>query len=545
MKREYDYFSSWGQYAEEEEENRFLSCEEEDLLKICECIHLDSCEKQKITGSIPIHYDKENKKLYVLCGDGHCEILAETGSKKSRAVALGSLICSVKSENSFCCIDPKGELHSNNKIQQLMKDHGYQAYVLDFRTFDKDRFNIFGQILRNMKKGKKEKAMDGCIRFGGIISEHKKSRDDFWNDCAVMLITMAMQILLIALSQKEEGLEKYFHLASLRSFITKNSEDLIEICDCILDDALEEPLHNPLRCFKDILLNPDRTYACIVSSADALLRSFGVSESTLRMLSEDTFDVETFYEMPSGLFVVVPDEVSAYDEVTGYIFDIIYQILVEVYSEKYQNNAPAPCNIHFICDELASVRINGMANKISASRSRQIYWNLIYQSEKQMEKAYENDFGTIQGNCKHHIFLGSSDYEILKRISEKTGNKVSVDSLRAMKKEKDYKEALVMSGNYLVCARLPDYDSYDFLRTGEALEWKSPEERMDIEVYTPMHLHSDYLEDKISFFSKKEKMEEDFHNVDEQRKYIQEELYKAFDELFGLTEETTEEEDDD
>jgi len=194
---------------------------------------------------------------------------------------------------------------------------------------------------------------------------------------------------------------------------------------------------------------------------------------------------------------------------------------------------------------LASVRINGMANKISASRSRQIYWNLIYQSEKQMEKAYENDFGTIQGNCKHHIFLGSSDYEILKRISEKTGNKVSVDSLRAMKKEKDYKEALVMSGNYLVCARLPDYDSYDFLRTGEALEWKSPEERMDIEVYTPMHLHSDYLEDKISFFSKKEKMEEDFHNVDEQRKYIQEELYKAFDELFGLTEETTEEEDDD
>ena len=328
MKKTYNYYSSWGRYVQEEEANRFLSCEEEDLLKICECIDLGDRKKQRVTGSVPIHYDKELKKLYVLSGDGHCEVSGETGSKKSRTLVRGSIISSVLCDNSFICVDPKGELSSDNKILNLMKSRKYRMHVLDFRTFDKDRFNIFGHIIRNSKKGNRDKAMDGCSRFGGIISEQKQSKDDFWNDTAVMLITSAMQMLLYALSQIEGGLETYFHLATLRTYITKDSEDLIDMCDSILNDIETEPLHNPIRCYKSILMNPDKTYSCIVSSAEALLRSFGMSESTFRMLSEDTFQIEDFYETPAGLFVVVPDEVSAYDEVTGYLFDIMYQIIL-------------------------------------------------------------------------------------------------------------------------------------------------------------------------------------------------------------------------
>ena len=533
MKKIYNYYSSWGKYAQEEEANRFLSCEEEDLLKICECIDLNHRKKQHVTGSVPIHYDKKSKKLYVLSGDGHCDISAETGSKKSRTLARGSIISSVLSGNSFCCIDPKGELSSDNKILNFMKEKKYKMHVLDFRTFDKDRFNIFGHMIRNAKKGNMDKAMDGCSRFCGIISEWKESKDDFWNDTAVMLITTAMQILLQALSQIEGGLDTYFHLATLRNYITKDCDVLIDICDRILNDIEKEPFYNPVRCYKSVLMNPDKTYSCIVSSAEALLRSFGMSESTCRMLSEDTFQIEDFYETPSGLFVVVPDEVSAYDEVTGYLFDIMYQILVDVYTERYQNKRKAPCNIQFICDELASIRINDMSSKVSASRSRQIYWNLIYQSEKQMEKAYKEDFGTIQGNCRHHVFLGSSDYEILKRVAEKTGDKVTVDQLRGMKKERFYKEALVMSGNYLYCAQLPDYDAYDFLEPGTAKLWKKPKKRKEIQVYMPMRLYSDYCAGEIGFFGKKRKKEVASHNIDKDRKYIQDEISKTFNELFG------------
>lgn len=533
MKKKYNYYSCWGRYAQEEEENRFLSCEEEDLLKICECIDLNNRKKQHVTGSVPIHYDKKTKKLYMLSGDGHCVTEAVTGAKKSRVVAIGSIVAIGINGDSFICVDPKGEISSNKKILNFMKQHDYRVHIVDFRTFDKDGFNIFGHIIRNAKKGNMNKAMDGCSRFGGIISEQKQSKDDFWNDTAVMLITSAMQILLQALSQIEGGLDTYFHLATLRNYITKDREDLIDMCDLILNDIEKEPFYNPVRCYKNILMNPDKTYSCIVSSAEALLRSFGMAESICRMLSEDTFQIEDFYEAPAGLFIVVPDEVSAYDEVTGYLIDIMYQILVDIFTEKYQNKRKAPCNIHFICDEMASIRINDMSSKISASRSRQIYWNLIYQSEKQMEKAYKEDFGTIQTNCKHHIFLGSTDYETLKRIEEKTGGKVTVDQLRGMKKERFYKEGLVMSGNYLYCGRLPDYDVYEFLKPGTTTVWKKPKKRKEIEVYTPTRLYSDYYAGEISFFRKKQKNEDSSNNKYKDMKYIQDEICKKFDELFG------------
>ena len=84
-----------------------------------------------------------------------------------------------------------------------------------------------------------------------------------------------------------------------------------------------------------------------------------------------------------------------------------------------------------------------------------------------MAEAYKKDWSTICGNCKHRIYLGSSDYEILRNISEQVGISyiskdgravplVSVDDLRRMRKENGFKDALILTGNYIYCAELPD-----------------------------------------------------------------------------------------
>lgn len=506
--KSYDYYSDWCEYAEEIEENRFLSSDDEDLQKICDRVDLRDDSRQKTSGGIPIHYDKENEYLYVLKEGPHTRVCGESGSKKSRTICRGAVISAILNQDSFICVDPKGEITADNKIQQLIKTFGVDVHVLDFRNFDKDGFNCFGHIVDMMRKGKRQKAMASIDRFAEMLVKSKSTVDDFWNDTAGVMIKSPMAFLLLALAQDEKKLLKAYNVASLKTFICQEKSKVQALCEALLSDMPRNVVFNPLKEYADILENPEKTYACIVSSANALLRDFCSSEDLLRMLSVQTFNIRDFYKIPSALFVVVPDEENTYDAVIGYLLDTMYQILVEEYTENYQNVCGAPCSIKYICDEVASTKINQMSNKISASRSRQIDWTLIYQSEKQMEDAYEKDYGTICGNCKHKIFLGSSDQEILEGIAGQTGTTrltpggkeaplVSEADLRRMKKERDYKEALIMSGNYLYCAKLPDYDSYDFLSTGREMKWRNHVANNSMIVYTPEKLYDDFRNGKL------------------------------------------------
>lgn len=502
----YDYASSWKRYAYEETGTGFLSMEEQDLLKICDCMDLRDSGREKTSGGIPVHY--RDHKLYVL-KEGHTRALGETGSKKSRTAGRGAVISAVLNGDSFIMTDPKGEISSDPKIQYLMKEQGQEVHVLDFRTFGKDGFNPLAYIADMKKEGNDSKAMDAVNRFVGMLVDSKRTVDDFWNDMGGELIKSVMLFTLQALSEKDR-LQDY-HLATVRNYIRQDRKELQAMAGYILKRT-PSGIYDPLQSYADILANPDRTYACIVSSANALLNAFCSSEALLKMLSVNTFDSRELYRRPSALFLVIPDETKTYDAAAGHLIDILYQTLVDEFSRQYQGIRPAPCSIKIICDEAASIRINDMSSKVAAARSRQIEWTLIYQSDRQMRQAYEKDFGTICGNCKNYIFFGSSDHEILRSVSEQTGEAyrardgrpeplVSVGALREMKKEREFKEVLLMRDNYLCCARLPDYDSFPFLRETEPVVWKNHMEDCRINVYSSRELLNDFKEGRIALNS--------------------------------------------
>lgn len=509
MKEQYKYYSEWSDYAFEEEENRFLSSNDEDLLKICDRIELNSPERQKKTGGIPIHYDRNKEYLYVLKEGPHTRVGGETGSKKSRTVCRGNVISAILNGDSFISVDPKGEISSDNKIQQLCKQYDQEIYVLDFRTMDKDGYNIFSNIIEAVEQGEKQRANDEIERFGAMMLKGLHAEDPYWDIQGGELVKSSQRCILMALGNNPKLLRKAFNLASIKAFISQDKEKVERISRHILEDMDTNLTYNPVQRYNDIAaIAADRTYSCIVSSANALLADFCASEDLIRMLSTQTFDVRDFYKRPSGVFIVVPDEVSSYDRLVGYIIDMMYQSLVSFYTRTYQGKEEPLCKIKFICDEMASLKINEMSNKISASRSRDIEWTIIYQSEKQMDAVYPEDFGTICGNCKHHIFLGSTDYDILKRISAQTGTTcitanggeeylVKVEDLRRMKKERTYKDALVITGNYLYCAKLPDYDYFSFLKEGTPMKFVNRIESNELLIYTPSELYEDFYNEKI------------------------------------------------
>lgn len=539
--KKYDYETSWEKYTYEHEENRFLSSDEEDLLKICDCIDLNSPSLKKTSGGVPIHY--KDGKIYVLKEGPHTRVEGESGSKKSRTVGRGSVITAILNHDSVIVTDPKGEICSDPKIQWLLKKAGVHTYILDFRNFDKDGYNPLSYTFELMKRGKRKKAMASIDKFIKMLKKsHEGADDPFWNGQGGDLIGFSEQNLAIALSQIRGG-EEAFNLSSIKSFIRQDREQIQKMFSCL---AEKESRSNSLTGYNDILqLGAEKTYSCIVSSANALLSEFASSDELLRMLSVQTFDIRNFYTESCALFLVVPDEHEAYNMLSGYMLDQLYQILVETYGEKYQNREEPACSIKFICDEAANLKINDLASKVSASRSRKIDWTLIFQSERQMAEAYRRDWGTIAGNCKHRIYLGSSDYEILRNISAQTGITyisrdgsaaplVSVEDLRKMRKEKDYKDALILTGNYIYCAQLPDYEKFEFLKKS-SIEWPRKILETDIKVYTPEDMYFDYMKGRISFTEEidtaaKEENPENNNETTEPQSFTFDDLFDDFSE---------------
>ena len=503
----YAYETSWGKYISEGNsfDNRFLSLDDIDLQKICDCIDLTK-KRKRFSGGIPIYY--KDGKMYTLKEGPHTRVCGESGSKKSRTVCRGAVISAALNRDSMIITDPKGEIFQDPKIRWLLSETGHKIHVLDFRTFDKDGFNCLSYAFEMMQKGNTTRAMSSIDRFVSMLQESKKGGDDpFWNSQGGDSIRFSAQMLLMVLSKLESG-SSGFNLASLKSFICQDKESILKkaayLASCVPADALSSPFKNYL----DILGNPDKTYACIVSSANHLMSDFTQSEDLLRMLSTQTMDIRSLYKTPTAVFMVIPDEVKAYDRIAGYLLDTFYQILIEEFTEQYQNKKDPPCSIHEICDEVASIYINDLGSKISASRSRSIDWILIYQSEKQMETVYEREYGTIIGNCKNQIFLGSSDYEILKEISDHVGRVktsddsdgiplVSVDDLRRMRKEKDFKDALILTGNYILCAKLPDYDSFPFLSKCSSVEFPDNISANPPTLYTISNMYEDVTQGHV------------------------------------------------
>lgn len=505
-----DYYSDWAEYAYEEE-RRFIS---------------DKIVKKEISEGLDIYGDKgklvsvkneggdipiliQDKVIYTL-KDGHTLVQGESGSKKSRSVVRPEIMVAAMKRQSIVITDPKGELASDGMLIGFIKSQGIDTYVLDMRDFNKSGFNFLEYPLQLIRRGNIQEASTNISRFVHSLIKDISTNDDYWNNMAVLQIELLITIILWALAQKKDG-DLYANLSSVVSFIAEDKECLITLMEEIAIDMGDE-IFNPAKILLEIYKNPEKTYACINSSAVALLRDFITQENLTKMLSVSSFDIKEAYRKPMAVFLVIPDETQAFNHIAGELVDNMYQQLISEYTKTYQNNRPPECQIYFILDEFCNIRINDMAAKLSAARSREIFFTLIYQSDKQLEKIYEDDAGTIKGNCKNFIFLGSSDYDVLSSVSDMTGITkitrdgskeavVTVEDLRKMKKSKEYKDALLIRDNIIYCANLLDYAEYDCLAEYKDMHpfYRNDVDNCKARIYTPELMVFDLMEGRIKF----------------------------------------------
>ena len=474
-KKQYDYESRWRKFAFPEDGAWFATRAE-----VAETFSVTPLSPYATAAGIPLFFESapRNKGRGRTEGPGllravvndrteNTIIYGETGSMKTRAVIRPLIFSLACRRETMIVTDPKGELAADPKVRGLLDEMGYQSVFLDFRDFSGDGYNLFEYAFNLYIRGDKDKSLSNLASLIHALTDKESGTTDdaFWKSSSEQMLIPICHAMMDACAADEDGRTRV-NILSLAASLTAHELDLLGR----IFDKLSAETNNSTVMFHNATCGSEKTTANVSVSAAAYLQPFLVQPSLTRMLSCTTFDADALYEKPTAVFIIVPDETSAYDEISGYLIDNLYARLIDRYTRVYQHRKSPRCRVNFVCDEFCNLRINDMGPKISACRSRDIRFYLVCQSMKQLEAAYP-DAAVIEGNCKNVLFLQSSDPDLIDHICALCGtttltengakeNLVTPDMLRGLSKSMTCKEAVYIRDRLVYFASLADCDTY-------------------------------------------------------------------------------------
>ncbi|MGN0366124.1 MAG: VirD4-like conjugal transfer protein, CD1115 family [Suilimivivens sp.] len=399
----------------------------------------------------------KDQKAYVDVEDNHTIIFGATGSKKTRLFGMPSVEILSRAGESFVVTDPKGEIYQ--RTVENVTQRGYQIYCLNLRDFKQGvTWNPLTLPYDYYHGGEKSKAVEMVSELAGMLAG-ESLQDPFWSETARDVLTGFMMILLES-AQREEC----------------NIKSVLALWEQYLDEK-EKMMRNIKRIYGNSLitrklgsLNNDssKTVGSIEAVVATGLNKLASHEEFVEFLSQEGMEFEAVTKGKTAIYLIVPDENKFYHFVASLFLEQLYQVLIK--EAQKSSDGRLAIRMNYIVDEFANIpKMNNIDSMITASRSRNIRFNLIVQSKMQLEDKYEGLASVICDNCTNWVYLYSKDYGLLNEISRLCGEVIydnhmtlpliSEFELQHLRKEEG--EALVLAGrNYPCIVNLADIEQY-------------------------------------------------------------------------------------
>lgn len=461
---EYRFYSDWGKYAYPEPVSR--PADTKQLQKEYRTESINGSYKE---GGLPVIWNQQNKLVTMMTQTLQTIIFGASGSGKTR-VLIAPLICLLANAHEHMVIaDVKGELSGGTLapyVMQALRTNGYRIHVLDLRTHDKDCINPLTPAYRMYCRGRKKEAMRMVHKFVRSISKmyDGTKADPFWANTAENYIFGVLSFMFEYCSD-----EKSVNLMTLLSYMNDTAASYLKECMESIANKTDSAMLN----LASVLSEPDRTRTSTIATASSMLTKFVTDVSLAEMLSCTTCDPKELLadeQTPSAIFIVVPDETSAYNDVCSSIMNQINETLLD---SAYEMGGVLKKRVNFIIDEFCNFYIADVKAAFSAHRSRNIRWYAVCQSKQQLKDKYPEDAGTILANTPLIYLLSTPETELLQDLSERAGKNTvlrnnqpipwfSVDTLRHLRQEWTQREVYITDGINCTVQMLPDISCYGF-----------------------------------------------------------------------------------
>lgn len=428
-------------------------------------IEVDCSEDTISAGGVPVISD--GKTAYIMNHDCHSVIFGATGSKKTRNIIQPTLACLVKNGESMVVNDPKGELYK--KTKPLLDRQGYSTHVLNFRDPNSgSRWNPLTIVYTLYKEGKVDKSnmylrdVAQCI-YSKLAAN---CNDDFWTSTAEDYFVGLAQLLRDEVKENAFTIENIRLVHSLGNNNFATSRYINEYCG--LKDQNSEMVAN----LNGTINAPNETRGGITSVFSQPLSLYS-QNNLCDMLCESDFKFSEIGKKKTAIFLITPDERSAYNPIITTFIKLCYGVLIDT-AESQECGGSLPVRVNFVIDEFSNLpAIPDLNAMISAARSRNIRFDLVVQSLAQLYKNYSETIAeNVITNCEIWYVLRSNDSKLHSRIREMCGSHVSeylhtekplIDTITIQRLDKERGEVLIkILGQYPFITELPDIDEYEF-----------------------------------------------------------------------------------
>ena len=332
-------------------------------------------------------------------------VVGGSGAGKSRTYAIPNIM---QCNCSMVITDPKAELL--RKTGGVLERNGYEVRVFDlinpetswcYNPFayvrdDKDVLKLINNLIRN------------------TTPKGAQSSDPFWEKSETALLQALMLYLLHEAPPEEQNFPMIMEMLGSAQ-VKEDDEDYQSPLD-ILFERLE------MRDPESIAVKQYAIYKQAAGkTAKSILISVGVRLAAFNLTCTDELDLYSIGEKKVALFCCIPDADTSMNYLVGMIYTQLIQTLYRQADRVHKGRLPVP--VHCLMDEYANISLpkDTFLSALATMRSRAIFCSIIVQNMAQLKAMYKDDWESLVGLCDEFLYLGGTEKETHKYVSELLG----------------------------------------------------------------------------------------------------------------------------
>ncbi|MDD3228066.1 MAG: type IV secretory system conjugative DNA transfer family protein [Oscillospiraceae bacterium] len=355
-----------------------------------------------------------SERLYYISDDTHTLTIGATRSGKTRCLVIQSICLLGLAGESLVISDPKAELfhYTSENLQKL----GYEVICLDFKNPEKStRYNLLQPVIDAVNAGNMEHAEMYAWDITNILVGDDVSNEKIWENGEKS--TIAAAILCVVVDNKKRP--EYQNLTNVYWFIAEMSKSVGGKTP-MTEYMKKLPNSHPARALMSIAeVAPSRTKGSFDTSSLTTLRLF-TGRSIYSITHKSDFNISDIGQKKQALFIILPDEKTAYYPIASLMISQLYELLVR---QSDRRGGRLARRVNFLLDEFGNfTKLTDFTNKLTVAGGRGMRFNLFLQSFEQLTLKYGKETAAIvKSNCQTWIYLQADDNETLQDVCNKLG----------------------------------------------------------------------------------------------------------------------------
>jgi type IV secretion system protein VirD4 len=247
-----------------------------------------------------------------------------------------------------------------------------------------------------------------------------KAGDDFWVKAETLLYCALIGYIHYEAPVEEQNFSTLIEFINAME-VREDDEEFKNPVD-LMFDALEaeKPNHFAVRQYKKYKLAAGKTAKSILVSVGVRLAAFNLP-SIAKLTMTDELHLQELGERKIALFCCIPDSDKSLNYLVGMIYTQLIQTLYRQADRIHKGRLPVP--VHCLMDEYANISFpkDTFLSALATMRSRAIFCSIIVQNMAQLKAMYKDDWESLVGLCDEFLYLGGTEKETHKYVSELLG----------------------------------------------------------------------------------------------------------------------------